>query len=145
MLTYTQQKEIQDGEIKPDIPLIILMGLVLNDFMVTFRNDVKIIPVLDEADPPVSINHDAVQYRSQMLNLITRVSNSDAVEFGRMVLKFNRIFIAIIGQTNTTYAQIKEAEQSVWESFLNNKIQEIFEQVAGTTKEGKAEYDGITI
>lgn len=143
MLTYKQQKEIHDEAIGPDIKLIVLMGLVLNHFMVTFRKDIKVFPLSDESDPPEAINSNANQYRSQMLGLVTRISNADVVEFGRMILKFNRIFVAIIGQSGTTYAQVEKAEQSIWESLLNDKIEQIFEQVAGISKEGKSEYDGI--
>lgn len=142
MLTYTQQKEIQDGDINPpDMGLLTLMGLSIGKYMASFRN-MKVIPLWDESDPSKAINANANQYRSQMLRLISNISNADASEFEKITKKVKRAFIEIAG-ISINIEQINNANQETWESFIDSKMEEILERLAQTTKEGKVEYIGL--
>lgn len=142
MLTYTQRKQIQEGEVGPDIPLSKLMVLVATDFAINFRESVKSFGTVDNTDPdnPVAINSDASQYKSRLMNLCNQILNADR---GGLLNSFTRVFVTILGRTNYTYTQISGASQSQWESFLNDKILEIAEHMAGVSKEGKTEYDQL--
>ncbi len=141
MLTYMQEKQIKDGGVKPlSIDLLILIELALNRYMAKFRVEMKTIPEFNEENPPVSINKKAVQYHSQILGMISQVSKED--DLNRTVKKIKRAFIAILG-ISVNWDQINGASQEGWEDFIDSKMDEIFEQLARTTKEGKAEYEAI--
>lgn len=136
-----QEKQIKDGGVKPlSIDLLILIELALNRYMAKFRVEMKTIPEFNEENPPVSINKKAVQYHSQILGMISQVSKED--DLNRTVKKIKRAFIAILG-ISVNWDQINGASQEGWEDFIDSKMDEIFEQLARTTKEGKAEYEAI--
>jgi len=145
-MNYTERKQIQEGKTGPDIPLSKLMVLVAVDFAINFRENVKTIPdpVVDDSDPENPIvtqsYSDASQYKGQVMRMCNQILNA---EHGGLLNSFTRVFVTILGRTNYTYAQIEAANQSQWEGFLNNKILEIVEHLAGVSKEGKTEYDDL--
>ena len=72
---------------------------------------------------------------------------------GGLLNSFVRVFVGILGRSAFTYAQLEGATQVQWENFLKSGspavsntydgILRIFENIAGTTIEGKAEYDNL--
>ena len=150
MLTYLERKQIQEGN-RPDIGLVKLIALIALDFAVDFRENCKQFETVDNTDPenPVAINTDANRYKQQMLNLCGRVINSDS----SLVNSALKLFITILGRTNYTYSQISEASETQWVNFIKtgnpanatgyDGIKLIFEHIAGTSNEGKTEYDNL--
>jgi len=137
-MNYLDRQKIQKGEIGPDVSLTELMALVAVDFAIDFREKVKTFELTENE---VSINQNANQYKQGILRICNQVLTSSGP--GGLVNTFVRCFVTILGRTNYTYAQVEAATQTQWEGFMNNNILEIFEHLAGVTKEGKAEYDNI--
>ena len=141
-MNYLDRQKIQKGEIGPDVSLTELMALVAVDFAIDFREKVKTFELTDDSGiEPVGINQDANQYKQGILRICNQVLTSSGP--GGLVNTFVRCFVTILGRTNYTYAQVGAATQTQWEGFMNDNILEIFEHIAGVTKEGKAEYDNI--
>ena len=137
-MNYLDRQKIQKGEIGPDVSLTELMALVAVDFAIDFREKVKTFELTENE---VNINQNANQYKQGILRICNQVLTSSGP--GGLVNTFVRCFVTILGRTNYTYAQVEAATQTQWEGFMNNNILEIFEHLAGVTKEGKAEYDNI--
>lgn len=150
MLTYTQRKQID--AIKLDMPLSHLLALIALDFAVDFRENVKQFETVDNKDPdnPKSMNSQASNYKSQMLNLCNRMINQSD---GKLIENIKRIFITLTGRSTYTFDQVTGANLVQFTNFIktgnpaNAKgyegIKLIFEHLAGTTKEGKTEYDSL--
>ncbi len=144
MFTYTEELKIKEGDVKPpSIDLLILIELALNRYMAKFRNEMKIVPLFREESQSVAINGDANMYRSQILNLISQISKQVDTDLNQTVKKFKRVFIGIVG-ISVNWNQINNVNQETWENFVDDKMDEIFEQLAGTTIEGKTEYEDLT-
>ena len=62
-------------------------------------------------------------------------------EFAEYLNSIIPIFVGICKSVN--FAEIEKINQVKWEAFIDSKIDNIFEQLAGTTPEGKTEYDAI--
>ena len=156
MLTYVEQQNVLNGVIQvPDIPLSNLMALVAVDFAIEFRETVKQFETVDNTDPqnPIAINTAANQYKNTILGICGQVLNFERNHSGGLLNSFVRVFVGILGRSAFTYAQLEGATQVQWENFVKTGnpgsatgyagILEIFEHIAGTTIEGKAEYEAL--
>ena len=159
MLTYLEQQNILNGTIKlPDISISDLMALIAVDYALYFRENVKTIPedVIDDSIPesPVVVTSysNARQYKSQMLGVCNRVLCASGQQLGGLLSSFTRVFVGLVGQSPVTYEMLEQFGQAEWESIKDgipnvpgsyNGIKKLFENIAGTTIEGKAEYDNI--
>ena len=149
MLTYTQRHEIQQSK---NSDLVRLLGLIALDFAIEFREKAKQFSTVDKSDPenPVSVNTDANQYKSQMLNLCNQVINN---RDGKLLNNAMKVFITITGRSDYTYQQVEGASLEQWQNFIKSGnpaksdnyegIRLLFEHLAGVSKEGKSEYDSL--
>jgi len=139
-MNILEQQQLRENQIKPpDIDLRVLMEISLSNYMAGFRETLKQIPSKDANSDP--INENAIQYRSKIINQISIIFNSDRAEFAKYLDKFIRAFIGFV--QDVPYESIENATQAQWETFVENTIPKIFEEFAGTTSEGKAEYDNL--
>lgn len=153
MLTYTQRQQVQQGGVKPELGLNNLIALIAVDFALEFREQVKQFDMVDNSVPenPVAINTNANQYKSQVLGLCNRVLSLSQNK--ELLASLVRCFVTLLGRSQYTYSQLESATQQQWENFIKtgnpasstgyDGILKIFEHIAGTTKEGKAEYDNL--
>jgi hypothetical protein len=130
MLTVTQQLQIIGGS--PNPPETDLLSLLLqtgvNTAMTFIDNEKTII----ENDP-------AQSYQDKLRGVSFRMLTGDE----NLLFQLRRIFVAILGRTNVTWAQVGNATQAQWETFATDECLNAFEYIARTTLEEKFEYDNL--
>lgn len=83
----------------------------------------------------------AESYKNKMLAIILKIFKNDQVTLEAL----RRVWVAILGDTSATYAQVQSASDSEWITFAQNNIDEAMEFVSGISIAEKTAYDNIVV
>ena len=130
MLSTLEQLNIIRGAINPpgtDLGSLILQTGV--NIGMTFIDDEK-----------TTINNEpATRYQDKIRSVASKCIRNDENTIKSLI----RVFVTLLGRTNTTYTQIENATISQWENFASNQMLSAFEYYANTTLEEKFEFDNL--
>lgn len=130
MLSTLEQLNIIRGAINPpgtDLGSLILQTGV--NIGMTFIDDEK----------TTTGNEPATRYQNKIRSVASKCIRNDENTIKSLI----RVFVTLLGRTNTTYTQIENATISQWESFASNQMLSAFEYYANVTLEEKFEFDNL--
>lgn len=132
MLTATEQLKLMSNEVKPPSnDLLTLVQQTATIYAKTFSDDYK------EFDP---VTYPLAQvYLQKVYGVANQVfrQNIDTIK------SLNRITVVLIGDSSYTLAQVEAADDSGWETFILDNMDESFRLLGAVKKDEKTEYDSI--
>ena len=137
-LTKIEELAILAGTIKPPtVTLNDLINQIAVAEAIVFMDNHKIFAVLDESDPPLSINAKAAAYRDKLITVSNAAIKSS-------IGGLDKIIVSILGSSTVTSAQLSGANDAQWETFIENEMFRAFEIIAIVRRQEKIDYDALT-
>ncbi len=137
-LTKIEELSILAGTIKPPtVELSDLINQIAVAEAIDFMNNHKIFDVIDDNDPPLSINAKAAAYKDKLITVVTTGIESS-------IGGLDKIIVSILGASTVTSAQLSGANDAQWETFIENEMFRAFEIIAIVRRQEKIDYDALS-
>lgn len=131
-LTISDQLKLMSGEIKP--PSNDLIVIVHQAALIASKRFYDTHKTFDGALTP-----EAQNYLNKLFVICDRVFKKDPAVIQQLL----GITVLIIGTSPLTIAEITDAKDNQWETFILEKMDESFEYLAGVKRDEKAIYKNL--
>jgi len=139
-LTLQQQLDLINFKVgTTPVMELVLQGCV--NKALWFYDNAKDFPTIDGVGDP--INTDAQGYKSKIQQVCNQVVRLEANNNSGLANTMNRVFIAVVGLSAFTNAQVTGATASAWETFITDNSLEVIENIGGVIAQEKTAYDAI--
>lgn len=129
-LTVIEQLKLLSGDAKPDsTDLGSLVKACSFKYAKEFYDNLK----------DTTGNNDATAYKNKLLTVSKNVFNSQQ----GLNENLTKIIVLIIGEVATNIAQLQNATDEQWETFVYGQIDEAFEYIADVREVEKTAYNAI--
>jgi len=128
-LTATEQLKLINGEVKP--PETDLLELTHQTAVIYAKSFYDTYKEFDGATYPLA---------QEYLNKMFGVSNGLLHNYADVIDRVNRMVIVIIGDVAPSLAVVENANQTQWEGFVLDQMDEALEYVSGVKRNEKEEY-----
>lgn len=100
----------------------------------------KVISISSNAkDVDSELNPNAANYLRKISNVGLRVLNKDNTTLDTL----RKVFVSLVGDSAFTFAQVSNANEETFITFINSNIDKMFEVVGGVYPAEKTEYNSL--